>query len=103
VLRPRSRLTLEWLQADRKWWLLVNGSRAGYYPDSLWDGHFTSTDLAEVFGEVRDRPGECISMGDGRWPTQPGAAQIFDVTFIGGPLAQLSSFTRPTARTGGAG
>ncbi|HUI60741.1 MAG TPA: neprosin family prolyl endopeptidase, partial [Steroidobacteraceae bacterium] len=89
ALRTGSRVRLEWRQSNRRWWLLVNGKRVGYYPDSLWQGQFTHIYTAEVFGEVLYRSGECIQMGNGKWPWRRGAASISDVAFIGGPSVSL--------------
>lgn len=35
-----------------KWIVYYNGSRVGYFPESIWGGSFTSIGLAQVFGEV---------------------------------------------------
>jgi len=38
MLVPGTKLTVEWRQLRRKWWLFVDDKPSGYYPDSLWHG-----------------------------------------------------------------
>jgi hypothetical protein len=86
-VKPGSTLTVGFEHVGRKWWLLVDGKRSGYYPDRLWKGQFTSTDLAQVFGEVVvDRGSQpCTDMGTGQLPQTGAAARIYDATWLGGP------------------
>ena len=86
-VKPGSILTVGFEHVGKKWWFLVNGEKSGYYPDRLWKGRFTSTDLAQVFGEVvvdrGTRP--CTDMGTGQLPQTGAGARIYDAAWLGGP------------------
>jgi hypothetical protein len=97
-VKPGSTLTVGFEHVGRKWWFLVDGERSGYYPDRLWKGQFTSTDLAQVFGEVVVDRGHqpCTDMGTGQLPATGAGARIYDAAWIGGPPA-LTLVTAPSA------
>jgi Neprosin len=89
TLSPGTHIRLSWSHHDQKWWLSVNGKTSGYYPDKLWDGKFTRAEGVQIFGEVAIRKGHpgCDDMGNGRWPSSPKAAKVFDVTYGSGTVA----------------
>lgn len=97
-LKVGSTITVGFEHVGKKWWFLVNGERSGYYPDRLWKGQFTSTDLAQVFGEVVVSRGKapCTDMGDGRLPSAGGSARIYDAAWIGGPPSLALTFSPST-------
>jgi hypothetical protein len=92
-VEPGSTLTVGFQHVGKRWWLLVNGKRSGFYPDRLWKGRtFTGTDLSQVWGEVTVDHGKapCVDMGNGTSPLAGPAAQITAVTWIGGPPTALA-------------
>lgn len=91
TLTPHTSLTLTWQQKHGKWWLLVDGKRSGYYPDSQWTKDFSSTGFAQVFGEIANRDGKpvCADMGNGKPSDKAKAASITDVGFLDGPDVNL--------------
>jgi len=38
--------------SSSNWWLYLNGTAAGYFPESEWSGAFTASSVTQVFGEV---------------------------------------------------
>jgi hypothetical protein len=89
-LKIGSTITLTWQHQDSNWWLIVNGKKSGYYPDSQWSGAFTQTGFAQTFGEVAVVKGRgCHDMGDGKLGSSKKAATITDVAFTDGPTVSL--------------
>lgn len=91
-LKPGSTITIGFRFSDRKWWLMVNGKKSGFYPARLWDGTFTRSDYASIFGEVYVDPSQrlCADMGNGRRAGKRSAARVRRVAFYDGPPVQLS-------------
>ena len=91
-LKPGGTITIGFKFAHRKWWLMTNGKRSGYYPARLWDGDFTRSDYSSIFGEVYVNPDQrlCADMGNGKHARKKKAAKATDVTFYNGPAVQLT-------------
>lgn len=90
-LTTGSTLKLTWRHLGTNWWLIVNGERSGYYPDSLWSGAFTQTGFAQTFGEVAVAKGQtCHDMGNGKLGSSKKAATITNVGFMDGPSVALA-------------
>jgi hypothetical protein len=53
-------------QSHGQWWISYRGQRIGYYPDSLWQGHFTHGVVSQAFGEVASNGRTGTQMIDGR-------------------------------------
>ncbi|HEY5360483.1 MAG TPA: neprosin family prolyl endopeptidase [Streptosporangiaceae bacterium] len=53
-------------QDKGKWWISYRGQRIGYYPDSLWHGHFTRSRVSQAFGEVASNGPAGTQMINGR-------------------------------------
>jgi hypothetical protein len=49
-----------------KWWISYQAHRIGYYPDSLWHGHFAYGQVSQAFGEVASNGPAGTQMIDGR-------------------------------------
>ena len=92
MLKPGSTITIGFKFANRKWWLMINGKKSGYYPARLWDGDFTRSDYSSIFGEVYVNPDHrlCADMGNGKRARKKRAAKATDVTFYDGPSVQLT-------------
>lgn len=92
MLKPGTRITIGFKFQNRKWWLMVNGKRSGFYPTRLWNGTFTSSDYSSIFGEVYTKRSQrlCADMGNGKRAKRVKAAKVTDVRFYGGPEVQLS-------------
>lgn len=89
-LKTGSSITLTWQHSDGNWWLIVNGKKSGYYPDSQWSGAFDQTGFAQTFGEVAVVSGNiCHDMGDGKPGASKKAATITGVQFVGGSAVAL--------------
>ena len=92
LLKPGSKVTIGFKYQDRKWWLVVNGKKSGYYPARLWDGTFTRSDYSSIFGEVYVDPSQrlCADMGNGRRARKQTSAKVSQVAFYDGPPVELS-------------
>jgi hypothetical protein len=95
ALTPGSEVSLAFQHKGDKWWLKVDGQRSGYYPDRLWDGGFTGTDFAQLYGEVyaHRRQRVCADMGNGISSSDPRAAYVRDAEWLGGPPLRLHRAT----------
>lgn len=93
ALEPSSTVRLGWVHTQRRWWLMVDGERSGYYPDRLWKGGFRAAGSVQIFGEVATRKGRrvCTDMGNGRLPASRRSARVFNVRYPGGPRVSLSA------------
>ena len=82
-LKPGSTITIGFKFSHRRWWLIVNGKKSGFYPARLWDGTFTSSDYASVFGEVYVKPSQrlCADMGNGKRAKKKSSAKVRKVSF----------------------
>lgn len=91
-LEPGSTITIGFKFTNRKWWLMVNGKRSGFYPARLWDGAFTRSDYSSIFGEVYVDPQQrlCADMGNGKRAKRRSAAKVRRIAFYDGPPVQLS-------------
>lgn len=92
TLEPGSKITIGYKFSNRRWWLIVNGKKSGYYPAHLWDGSFTRSDYSSIFGEVYADPSQrlCADMGNGKRARKKSAAQVRRVSFYDGPPVELS-------------
>lgn len=92
MLKPGSKITIGFKFSHRKWWLIVNGKKSGYYPARLWDGNFTRSDYSSIFGEVFVKPSQrlCADMGNGKRAKKRSSAKVTNVQFYGGPAVQLA-------------
>jgi hypothetical protein len=81
---------------DGAWWVSYDEKWIGYFPDSLWQGRFTRTEVVQWWGEVAtsrvDKP--CAEMGTGLAASEPGAAEIRRINLLGGPALNIGSGTR---------
>ena len=91
-LKPGSTITIGFKFSNRKWWLMVNGKKSGFYPARLWDGTFTRSDYSSIFGEVYVNPSQrlCADMGNGKRAKRKSAAKVRKVAFYDGPPVELS-------------
>lgn len=91
-LKPGSTITIGFKFQNRKWWLIVNGKKSGYYPARLWNGNFTRSDYSSIFGEVYVNPDQrlCADMGNGKRARKKKSASVRNVSFYGGPPVQLA-------------
>ncbi|MDQ4051123.1 MAG: neprosin family prolyl endopeptidase [Actinomycetota bacterium] len=91
ALQPGSEITIAFQHIGHKWWLKVNGTRSGFYPDRLWRGQFTGTDFAQLYGEVYTAPRHrvCADMGNGKRARNARAAYMKDARWLGGPALRL--------------
>jgi hypothetical protein len=61
------------------WWIWFNDAWVGYFPGSLWNGQFTSGDMAHFYGEVysaQSRVPPLTDMGTGQFSWAPGSASM---------------------------
>jgi hypothetical protein len=61
------------------WWVWFNDAWVGYFPGSLWNGEFTSGDMAHFYGEVysaQSRVPPLTDMGTGQFASTWGAAHM---------------------------
>ena len=65
-------------QANDAWNLYYDGQLMGYFPDSLWNGTFTTVDEVQVFGEVDAGVAAfpVAQMGNGVYGHSPGSATV---------------------------
>jgi hypothetical protein len=91
ALRPGSEISVAFQHLGNKWWLKVNGTKSGFYPDRLWSGRFTGTDFAQLYGEVYTAPRQrvCADMGNGMRAHNPRAAYMKEARWLGGPALRL--------------
>lgn len=91
-LKPGTTVTIGFKFAQRKWWLIVNGKKSGYYPAKLWDGKFTRSDYSLIYGEVYVDPSQqlCADMGNGKRAKRKKAARVRRVRFYDGPKVELT-------------
>lgn len=76
--------------AGDRWNVLYAGDLVGWFPDSLWNGAFTSAPLVQWFGEVVAQPGGCTDMGTGVFGTAPtGAATVTNARLSGSVPGRL--------------
>jgi neprosin-like protein len=60
------------------WWAWYNDQWVGFFPGSLWNGAFQTSQLIQWFGEVATQNGlpPRTQMGDGLFPTNAAAAPM---------------------------
>ena len=77
----------------QQWNLYFDGQLLGYFPDSLWNDAYASTNYLQVFGEVATRPGvtPSIIMGNGLYGHDPGADRVTGYQLLG-PGAAPAAF-----------
>jgi hypothetical protein len=79
------------------WEVTYDNREVGYYPGRLWGGQFTQSDLVQVYGEVASKTNEpCSQMGNGKYGTSTGSAQIAKFNLIdsaSAPSLNLYAFT----------
>jgi hypothetical protein len=73
------------------WLVGYDNHYLGHFPDSLWGGRFTKSDMVQWFGEVADpTTSPCTEMGNGLHAAAANAARIQNVGFYGGPTPEIS-------------
>ncbi|MCA2214471.1 neprosin family prolyl endopeptidase [Jidongwangia harbinensis] len=74
------------------WWIAYDSEWVGFFPDTLWQGRFTSSGLVQWFGEVASPVGAqpCSDMGNGLRPDDERAARIGTISLLGGAEVSYS-------------
>ncbi len=70
--------------SNKRWNIIYDGNLVGYFPESLWKGHFTKVGEVQVFGEVSasmTMPPES-QMGNGILGSNTGSAVISNFSLI---------------------
>jgi hypothetical protein len=86
VLRPGAQRTFAILQHAGGWWVMFGGRWCGLFPDALWHNEFTKASVIYWEGLVdaaSARP--CTQMGDGKWASNPSAAEFSHIALYSGP------------------
>jgi hypothetical protein len=88
------------------WWIYYNGQAVGDFPDSLWNGSYTSAQLVSAFGEVSDPAKANQSwMGNGVCGSQAGSSAISNYQLYGSndqPTFTVSATDPTVYNSGGA-
>lgn len=76
-----------------RWNLGYGGEWFGYFPDSLWDGRYTSSGLVQWFGEVNAASSTrtCTDMGNGQ-PASSNSAASFKISFFNGASVNTDTY-----------
>ncbi len=83
-------------QYEGGWWIWYDTAWIGYFPNSLWQGRFTRTEVVQWWGEVAavNAQKPCADMGTGAAASEAGAAEIRRINLINGPAVNIVSGTR---------
>jgi Neprosin len=81
-------------QQGGRWWISYQGSRIGYYPDSLWHGRFVHALVSQAFGEVASNGPTGTQMIDGRTDREIRSFRLL------GTRTPAATFYAPKSRTG---
>ncbi|MET8147281.1 neprosin family prolyl endopeptidase [Actinoplanes sp. NPDC049668] len=82
------------------WWVAYGSEWIGFYPDSVWKGNYTRSNLVQWFGEVASPLGKppCSQMGNGEVPSNGDpdnnvpakGGRIGSISFTNGPAVAFS-------------
>lgn len=77
-----------------QWQVFYDGTKVGYFPESLWGGKFTQAGFTQIFGEVSSSTmNTCTQMGNGIYGSHAGSLLISNYTLLGSTTARdLSPF-----------
>ncbi|MFC6609642.1 neprosin family prolyl endopeptidase [Amorphoplanes digitatis] len=88
------------------WWIAYGSEWIGYYPDSVWKGNYTRSNVVQWFGEVAAPRGKlpCSQMGNGEEPSNGDPSKdlpatggrISSISFTNGPAVAFTTFLAAT-------
>jgi hypothetical protein len=74
------------------WWIGLNSSWVGFYPDTRWGGRYTQVGLSQWYGEVAaGSTNTCTDMGTSAFASSTSAATISNMAFIAGPAVNVTT------------
>ncbi len=79
MVYPGTRRQFAIIHQTNRWWVIYNGTKMGYYPDSVWKRHNVTLTYGVregAWGEVYEDNGYCTQMGRGVFPSNPRTATI---------------------------
>jgi hypothetical protein len=74
------------------WWIAYDSEWVGFFPDTLWQGRYTRSELVQWYGEVAtERAAPCGTlMGNGLRGSDPAAARIGTISLLDGPEVNIT-------------